>query len=111
MTTQLVRHLRFWDSVAISVGIVIGVGIFRTPAQIAQFLHSPLLILLAWFVGALISLLGVLCYAELSSRFPQTGGTYVHLREAYGKCVAFLYGWAEFSINRAATIAAVSYIF
>lgn len=110
MTAQLHKHLRFWDSVAISVGIVIGVGIFRTPAQIAKYLDSPHLILIAWLVGAGISLLGVMCYAELSSQFPHTGGTYVYLREAYGKFVGFIYGWAEFSINRAASIAAVAYI-
>ena len=107
----LKRHLRFWDSVAITVGIVIGVGIFRTPAQIAHFLDTPWLILLAWLIGGGISLLGVLCYAELASQFPHTGGTYVFLREAYGKFVGFIYGWAEFSINRAASIAAVAYIF
>lgn len=107
---QLKKHLRFWDSVAISVGIVIGVGIFRTPGQVAKYLDSAPLILIAWSVGLLISLLGVLCYAELSSRYPHTGGTYVYLREAYGKFTAFIYGWAEFSINRAASIAAVAYI-
>ena len=111
MTAQLTRHLRFWDSVAINVGIVIGVGIFKTPAEVAKHLDSSGLILLAWVIGGIISLLGVFCYAELSSRFPQTGGTYVFLREAYGKFVGFLYGWAEFSINRAASIAAVAYIF
>lgn len=111
MTTQLTRHLRFWDSVAINVGIVIGVGIFKTPAEVAKYLDSFGMIILAWAVGGLISLLGVFCYAELSSRFPETGGTYVFLREAYGKFTGFLYGWAEFSINRAASIAAVAYIF
>lgn len=109
--TTLKRELKFWDSVAITVGIVIGVGIFRTPGAVAKHLDHPTLILLAWLVGGAISFLGVLCYAELSSRFPETGGTYVYLREAYGKFTGFLYGWAEFSINRAATIAAVAYIF
>ncbi len=111
MTTQLGKHLRLWDSISISVGIVIGVGIFRVPSQVAKYLDSPEAILIAWLIGGLISLLGVLCYAELSSRFPQTGGTYIFLREAYGKFTGFMYGWAEFSINRAATIAAVAYIF
>ena len=108
---QLKRELRFWDSIGITVGIVIGVGIFRTPSVIAKYLGSSPLILLAWLLGGVISLVGVLCYAELASQFPETGGTYVFLREAYGKFVGFLYGWAEFSINRAATIAAVAYIF
>lgn len=110
MAAQLNKHLRFWDSIAISIGIVIGVGIFRTPGQIAKYLDSPSAILIAWLIGGLISLLGVFCYAELSSKFPQTGGTYIFLREAYGKFTGFIYGWAEFSINRAATIAAVAYI-
>ncbi len=108
---ELKRQLRFWDSVAINVGIVIGVGIFRVPSTIARYLDSPSLILTAWLVGGLIALLGVFCYAELASNFPETGGTYIFLREAYGKFVGFLYGWAEFSINRAATIAAVAYVF
>ena len=108
---SLKRQLGFWDSVAINVGIIIGVGIFRVPNQVAKYVDSAPLILLAWLIGGLISLLGVACYAELSSSFPKTGGTYVFLCEAYGKFVGFLYGWAEFSINRAATIAAVAYVF
>ncbi len=111
MLNTLKRELHFWDSIAITVGIVIGVGIFRTPSEIAKYIDSPTLILLAWILGGAISLLGVFCYAELSSRFPETGGTYVFLREAYGKFIGFLYGWSEFSINRAASIAAVAYIF
>lgn len=111
MPNELKRQLRFWDSVAITVGVVIGVGIFRVPSEVAGHLSSSGLILLAWLFGGLISLLGVLCYAELSSQFPETGGTYVFLREAYGKFIGFLYGWAELAINRGASIAAVAYIF
>ena len=111
ISDQKKRELKFWDSIAITVGIVIGVGIFRVPTEVAKYIGSPSLILLAWLLGGAISILGVLCYAELSSRFPETGGTYVFLREAYGEFVGFLYGWAEFAINRAATIAAVAYIF
>ena len=111
MAAQLSKHLRFWDSVSISVGIVIGVGIFKVPAQVAKYLTSTPETLIAWFIGGLITLLGVFCYAELSSKFPHTGGTYVYLREAFGKFTGFMYGWAEFSINRAASIAAVAYIF
>jgi len=108
---KLKRQLGFWDSVAINVGIIIGVGIFRTPGSVAHFLDQPPLILFAWFLGGLIALLGVLCYAELSVRFPETGGTYIFLRETYGRLVGFVFGWVEFSILRAASIAAVAYIF
>ncbi len=108
---KLKRQLGFWDSVAINVGIIIGVGIFRTPGAVAQFVDSPPIILFAWFLGGLIALLGVLCYAELSGRFPETGGTYIFLRESYGRLASFVFGWVEFSILRAASIAAVAYIF
>ncbi|MBI3307619.1 MAG: amino acid permease [Candidatus Omnitrophica bacterium] len=110
-SSRLKRQLGFWDAVAINVGIIIGVGIFRVPAQVAQYLHSPSWILCAWLVGGLVSLLGVLCYAELSSCFPETGGTYVYLREAYGRLTGFVYGWIEFSILRAGSLAGVAYIF
>lgn len=106
----LKRSLGFWDSVAINVGGIIGVGIFRTQGAIANYVDSVPLILLTWLVGALIALLGVLCYAELSSCHPHTGGTYVYLREAYGRPMGFLFGWAEFGILRAGSVAGVAYI-
>lgn len=107
----LTRQLGFWDSIAINIGIVIGVGIFRVPAEVAKYVDTPGLILLAWALGGLISLTGVLCYAELSSLFPHTGGTYVFLREAYGRAVSFLFGWMEFTVLRAGSLAGVAYIF
>lgn len=108
---ELKRQLGFWDSVAINIGIVIGVGIFRVPAEVAHYLDQSQWILIAWILGGLISLLGVFCYAELSSCYPQTGGTYVYLREAYGKLTGFLFGWIEFSILRAGSFAGVAYVF
>ncbi|MBU1998553.1 MAG: amino acid permease, partial [Candidatus Omnitrophica bacterium] len=77
------KALSRWDSVAIITAIVIGVGIFRVPAEVAKLLQSPTLMLIAWFLGGLISLLGALCYAELSASFPKTGGNYIYLRESY----------------------------
>jgi len=97
---------------AISLGVVIGVGIFRVPAEVAKYLPGggPL-ILLAWFVGALISLAGAFCYAELSAMFPDTGGDYAFLKRAYGKAIAFLFAWTELLIMRTGAIAAISYLF
>lgn len=108
---ELKRRLGFWDSVAINVGGIIGVGIFRTPGSIAHHIDSPSLILVAWLLGALVALVGGLCYAELASCFPKTGGTYIYLREAYGRPAGFIFGWAEFSVLRAGSIAGVAYIF
>ena len=107
---NLKRLLGRWDSVAISIGIVIGVGIFRVPAEVAKFLTTPGLIILSWLVGGLICLLGVLCYSELSTSLPQTGGNYVYLRESYGRGVGFLFGWTELLVIRTGSIAAVAFV-
>jgi len=106
----LKRLLGRWDSIAITIGIVIGVGIFRVPAEVAKYLTSPTLIILAWLVGGIISLIGALCYSELSSSFPQTGGNYIYLRESYGRGISFLFGWTELLVVRTGSIAAVSFI-
>jgi len=106
----LKRLLGRWDSIAITIGIVIGVGIFRVPAEVAKYLTSPSLIILAWFVAGIICLLGALCYSELSSSFPQTGGNYIYLRESYGRGVGFLFGWTELLVVRTGSIAAVAFI-
>ncbi|MCK4851713.1 MAG: amino acid permease [Candidatus Omnitrophica bacterium] len=96
---------------AILIGIVIGVGIFRVPAEIATYLPSPELIILVWFVGGVFSLIGAGCYAELSSSFPQTGGDYIYLRKSYGPLTSFLYGWTCLLVIRTGAIATVSFIF
>lgn len=111
MNDGLKRQLGFWDSVAINIGIVIGVGIFRVPAEVSGYLQAPSVILLAWLAAGLLALLGVFCYAELSSCLPHTGGTYVYLKKAYGKTTAFLFGWTEILILRAGSLAGVAYIF
>ena len=90
--TEFKKVLSRWDSVAIITAIVIGVGILRVPAKVAGFLPHPILILVMWFLGGVISLLGALCYAELSSSFPKTGGNYVYFKESYGKWAGFLFG-------------------
>jgi len=100
-----------WDSMAIIISIVIGVGIFRVPSEVARYLGSPNLMLLAWLVGGMISALGSLCYAELSASFPKTGGSYIYLQESYGSWAGFLFGWTELLAVRTGSIAAVSFIF
>ncbi|MGD9683413.1 MAG: amino acid permease, partial [Candidatus Obscuribacterales bacterium] len=100
-----------WDSVAISIGIVVGVGIFRVPSEVASQLHSPTLIIIAWILGALVSTLGAFCYAELASIYPESGGDYVYLRECYGRLTAFLFAWSELLITRTGSVAAVAILF
>ena len=107
----LKRILGRWDSIAITIGIVIGVGIFRVPAEVAKHLASPYLIILAWLGGGIICLLGAFSYAELSSSFPQTGGNYIYLKESYGQGVGFVFGWTELLVIRTGSTAAVAFIF
>jgi len=75
------------------VGQVVGIGIFLTPAEMAQGLGAPGLVLAMWALMGLLALTGALCYGELSSRFPEAGGAYVYLREGFGEEAAFLFGW------------------
>lgn len=80
------------------VGEVIAIGIFLTPAGMAKSLGSPFWLLIVWSVMGAMALCGALCYGELAARFPEAGGGYVYLREAYGPAVAFLYGWMAFLV-------------
>jgi len=108
---MLKKELTFWDSAAIIIGSVIGVGIFRVPSVAAQFVTDPHLILLVWVAGGVIALLGALCYSELSSTYPETGGNYVYLKYAYGPWAAFLFGWSKLAVIRTASIASISFVF
>jgi len=105
------RVLGRWDSVAISIGIVIGAGIFRVPSEVVPHIASPVWILIAWILGGIYSFIGSLCYAELATRFPDTGGDYVFLRECYGKLTAFLFAWSELLITRTGSVAAIALMF
>lgn len=87
------RTLGLWSATALVVGHTIGVGIFLTPAELIGALASPALTLGLWLICGALVLAGALTFGELASRFPQAGGLYVYLREAWGERVAFLYGW------------------
>jgi len=91
--TTLKRQIGFRTAVALIVGEVIAVGIFLTPSGMAKSLGSPFWLLVVWLVMGGMALCGALCYGELTSRFPEAGGGYVYLREAYGRPLAFLSGW------------------
>src|SRR5881628_150374 len=103
--------LRRLDAVAIIVGIVIGAGIFKTPPMIASFAGDPGWVIAAWVAGALISLAGALCYAELASAFPHAGGDYHFLTRAYGRHVSFLYAWARGTVINPGSIAFLAFVF
>jgi APA family basic amino acid/polyamine antiporter len=90
---SLKRQIGLRTATALIVGEVIAVGIFLTPAGMAKSLGSPLWLLVVWLIMGGMALCGALCYGELAARLPEAGGGYVYLREAYGRPIAFLYGW------------------
>ncbi len=90
---QLKRQFGLWTAVALLVGQVIAVGIFLTPAGMAKSVGSPFWLFAIWILMGAMTLSGALCYGELAARFPEAGGSYVYLREIWGKPLAFLYGW------------------
>ena len=108
---QLKRALGFKIALAVVVGNVIGSGIFAKPGAIANDTGNFGLILGVWILGGVLCILGALCFAELATMMPEAGGLYVYLRHAYGKLVAFLYGWTEFLFVKPASIGALAVIF
>jgi APA family basic amino acid/polyamine antiporter len=109
--TDLPRTIGLWSAVAILVGSVIGSGIFRSPAAIADRVPNATAMMLVWVAGGAFALCGALTVAELSAAFPRSGGPYVYLKEAWGRLPAFLYGWAELTIIRAAALGAIATTF
>src|SRR5579862_3903297 len=104
----LVRGLSLLDSVLLLVSGIIGSSIFLTAKDIAGPLPQPILFLGVWVLGGVISLFGCVAFAELGSMFPDSGGQYIYLREAYGDLPAFLYGWMLFSVANGGSIAALA---
>ncbi|HEU4458591.1 MAG TPA: amino acid permease [Methylibium sp.] len=98
-------------AVAIIVGIVVGAGIFKAPSMVAGLSGGAGWMFAAWAVGGLVSLVGALCYAELASAYPDTGGDYHFLRLAYGRHVAFLFAWARFAVITTGSIALLGFVF
>lgn len=103
--------LRGRDLLALTIGIVIGAGIFRTPALVAGAAGSEAVLLLAWLAGGLLSIVGALCYAELASAYPHIGGDYHFLRRAFGTRLAFLYAWARLTVIQTGSLALLAYVF
>ncbi len=108
---SLVRRLNLFDSINVIIGGVIGSAIFLTPHDIARQLPTPGVFMLVWITGGVISLTACFAFAEMGAMFPQAGGQYVYLREAFGDFVAFLYGWSYFGVIGCGSVAALSVAF
>ena len=109
--SSLPRVLGAFDVYVLLVGTVIGSGIFLVSATMAAAVQSPMLMLGVWVVGGALSLFGTLALSELSAAYPDSGGIYVYLREAYGPLIAFLFGWTSFVVIEAGAVATLASAF
>src|SRR5438105_9039659 len=108
---RMPRSVSLLQTVAVSVGVAIGSGIFRVPATVAAQLHAPGPIIACWVLGGIIALCGALTVAELAAALPRSGGIFAWLLESYGPLAAFLFGWTELVVIRAAALGAIATIF
>ena len=98
------------DAVGIIVGIIIGAGIFKTPALVAGNVDGTVMLVLAWMLGGVISLIGALCYAELASTYPDAGGDYHFLTRAFGQRLSFLFAWGRLTVIQTGSIALLAFV-
>ncbi len=108
---RMPRAVGLFSAVAVSVGVTVGSGIFRVPATVAGQLPDAGSIILCWVAGGLIALCGALSLAELAAALPRSGGVFAYILESFGPLPAFLFGWAELVVVRAAALGAVATIF
>lgn len=109
--TGYLRKLGLFSGTMAVVGGIIGGGIFRTPATVAERVASPRAVLTAWVIGGVVALIGAFVWGELGQRRPRAGGGYVYLRETFGPFPAFLYGWTLVLVIATGAIAAVAVTF
>jgi basic amino acid/polyamine antiporter, APA family len=108
---RMSRSVSLLQTIAVSVGVAIGSGIFRVPATVAGQLHAAGPILSCWVLGGVIALCGTLTVAELAAALPRSGGIFAYLLESYGPLPAFLFGWTELVVVRAAALGAIATVF
>jgi basic amino acid/polyamine antiporter, APA family len=108
---RLPRTLGLFSSIMVLIGITIGSGIFRVPSRVAAGLGAPGPVLLAWVIGGVLALFGALTLAELAALFPRSGGIFAFLEEGFGPMPAFLFGWSQLAVIRAAALGAIATIF
>ena len=107
-SSQLLRKMNLLDSTFLVIGAIVGSGIFMTTGFIAEYLPSPLMILIVWLLGGFFAMSGALAFAELGTMYPRAGGQYIYLREAYGPWAGFLFGWGFFWVIECGGVAALA---
>uniref|UniRef100_A0A832GZY8 Amino acid permease n=1 Tax=Oscillatoriales cyanobacterium SpSt-402 TaxID=2282168 RepID=A0A832GZY8_9CYAN len=99
------------DAIALIVGLVIGAGIFETPALVASNIETTGGVIWIWLMGGVVSFLGALCYAELATTYPHVGGNYYYLKRAFGQPIAVLFAWARMTVIQTGSIALLAFVF
>ena len=108
---ELKRQIGLYAATAITVGNIIGSGIFRSPHSVAQHIRSFPVVLFAWVLGGILSICGSLALTELAVARPKTGGLYVFIREGFGDSFAFVFGWANLWVIKPTVIASITSVF
>jgi amino acid transporter len=103
--------LGLWDAVSIIVGIVVGAGIYQTAPFILKHVGNPTTAMIAWAAAGVLSLVGALCYAELATTYPRTGGDIVYLSRAFGNWTGFLFGWVQLTVILTGSIGMMAFVF
>lgn len=110
LPAQLKRHISMRYVVVVTIAMVIGAGIFKSPALVAANAGSESMVYMLWIAGGLISLAGALCYSELATAFAHPGGDYHFLERAYGRRFAFLFAWARLAVINTGAIALLGFV-
>ena len=108
---KLLKSFNLKMAIIIVMSAIIGSGVFKKVAPMADLLHEPWLVVLAWLWAGIVIMCGVLSIAELGAMFPHAGGAYSWLEKIYGKRLGFLYGWACFTVIQTAAISSVAFVF
>lgn len=110
-TKSVPARLTLWDAISIILGIIIGVGIFKTPSDVFQSAPGPEWAIAVWLIGGLLALAGAFCFAELASAYPRSGGEYVYLTRSFGALTGYMFAWAQLAVIRPGGIGAMAYVF
>src|SRR5688572_31882577 len=110
-TQTLTRSLGLGYVIVVTVANILGSGVYKKVAPMANELGSPGWVLIAWVIGGIITLFGALSYAEVSGLLADTGGDYAYYKKIYNRFLAFMFGWSLFTVIQTAAISSLAYVF
>ncbi len=108
---ELVKYFGLGTGIILIISSIIGSGVYKKVAPMSLACESPELLIIAWILAGLVTLFGVLTLAEIAMLLPESGGSFVYLREIYGEKYGYFYGWASFACIQSASTAAIAYVF